>query len=55
MVAVPSAAFRAAELLERLAALGNQTNRAGMARYGIPSYRVPGEVIDRIAAETPNR
>ena len=42
MVAVPSAAFRAAELLERLAALGNQTNRAGMARYGINVARAYG-------------
>ncbi len=28
-----------------------QPSSGGMARYGIPSYRVPGEVIDREVGE----
>jgi 3-methyladenine DNA glycosylase AlkD len=55
-VAAPSAisAVRAAGLLERLAALGSQANRAGMARYGINvarAYGVPVAALRPLARD----
>ena len=43
-----AAAFRAAELLECLRALGSQANRAGMARYGINVVRAYGVSVSAL-------